>query len=788
MSTHKLRADWFQSRTSFPSRERARVDLGRPDAATGPKWTELGPFNIGGRLTSLVVHPHDPKRVCVGSAGGGVWQTRDLGKTWKSAWDDHLPTLNIGSLALDPRNPDVIYAGTGEANLSGDNYPGTGLYRNKGPGWELAGDVADREITTPDFGGALLSLLGIPRRIGTIAIDPFTPGHMLVGGVTHSGEISSGMFESHGGGINDWIPALDSNNSDVTFINALNKTGGIFISSLSYFCHCIQFHPAQPGVVFATVEARGVKSGIWISRDAGKSWKQALKGLPSPDQFGRISLALDPHSKTVYTLASQPGKKSFLGVFRSHNLGESWLACSTRASTGDGHISLIDKEGQVSYNNCIAVKPGHPDTVIFGAVDMYRSKDRGSTWTRISDGSITGEPHSDHHALAIVGDVVYSANDGGFAVSLDGGDVWETRNNGLAAGMVYSMDVSPANSSFIGIGTQDNGVWLQGIPKPVLKKTADPPDTSFRRIVSGDGGWVCYDPLDEKKIYASVQRMDIWTNRRDGFESLPLKGIDDAEKKRVWQTVIVMDPTPRKPKRGKKRTVYACSDRVWKTVNDGVNWTPLSEPLDGSIISALAIPVSSPKTMYVGTTDGGFFRSQDGGVSWTRNLAGPLSPGRVITRIDATREDPKHVYYTIGLTAEEVANDTPFDLRPTRVRQGGGFQRFTGGQQGIVIEFAHLYSSVDGGNSWNNEDDLLPNVPHNAVVAFSDLLLVVHDAGVNLKRGDLVVSVSGNLPNVRITDVAYHEHDRLLFVSTYGRGIWRIPASDLATFVPVEPP
>src|SRR6266496_3268183 len=136
-SGHKRRSVWFQARSSWPLREapvhtlvlernRVKADMPTPEGA--PPWECIGPTNIGGRMTSVVCHPDNPDFIWAGSAGGGVWQSDDAGLTWRSVWSGE-DSLNVGSLAIDPRNPAIIYCGTGEANLSADSYSGVGIYR-----------------------------------------------------------------------------------------------------------------------------------------------------------------------------------------------------------------------------------------------------------------------------------------------------------------------------------------------------------------------------------------------------------------------------------------------------------------------------------------------------------------------------------------------------------------------------------------------------------------------------------------------------------------------------------
>ena len=165
LTNHKTRSKWFQARSSWPvreapvvrlMRERARVSESLAAAEVESEWECVGPNNIGGRVTSIVSHPGDPRRIWIGAAGGGVWHSSNGGRKWERCWSDQ-DILNIGSLAIDERNPDIIYCGTGEANLSSDCYPGIGLYRSTdgGQSWKLLASSSET---------------GIPRGIGVIAI------------------------------------------------------------------------------------------------------------------------------------------------------------------------------------------------------------------------------------------------------------------------------------------------------------------------------------------------------------------------------------------------------------------------------------------------------------------------------------------------------------------------------------------------------------------------------------------------------------------------------------------
>jgi len=791
-TTHKDRAEHFQQRTSYPKREVVPKDLSRARTTTGPNWKELGPPDVGGRLTSLAVDPANPDRVFAGSAGGGVWFTENAGGHWKQVWSDHSPILAIGSLAFDPRDASILYAGTGEANLSGETYPGAGIFKtcDGGATWLEVGSCANVVLQQASGAGATRSFsIGVPRRIGTIAVDPFDSNHIFLGGVTHSEEEGAALYETHDGGGN-WDQAVNANG-----VFEGSATKGLLIGPFDYYCHSVVFHPTERGWVLAALEARGTMSGIWLSKDNGKSWTQATQGLPGGDQFGRFSFAVSAGSKTVYALAGQQGTQAPLGVFRSDDLGDTWKACTLPGFGTRGG----DNDRQLSYTNCIAVDPANPMTVIVGSLELHRSTDGGQTWRQISDGrNPFGRRyvHRDHHALWIGQGRVYSANDGGFAVSEDGGDTWKMRNTGLAIALLYDVAVAPSNSGCLGCGMQDNGTWFMGaIDKP---RNGFTPPTVFRQELQADGGWCCYDRDDETHIYASQQHMDLWRHRsRDGWTNLDLRMIPDEERRSVWMAVLAMDRSVSAEPRTAPRAVYIGSNRLWRSLDDGDTWQAISDPFDGSVISAIEVTAVDPNFIYVGTTNGGVFRTSDGGATWSRNLAGPFSPGRVVTRIASSDTTfvpggvGTLVYYTIGVVANEWSPQDTAQASARILRQLMELHRPDGSTH--YVEFHHVLESWDGGANWADSDGgFLPNLPHNAVApAHTGEVFVAHDGGVAVQRGSRFnfnvpgdwLDITGNLPNIRVTDLVWHEKDLVLIASTYGRGVWMLRGDELTAWL-----
>lgn len=651
-------------------------------------------------MTSIVCDPQNADRIWAGAAGGGVWQSNDAGHTWRPVWHQQ-DILNIGSLALDPHNPAVIYCGTGEANLSLDSYAGIGVYRSLDGGeeWKLL---------------ASSSHTGIPARIGAIAVDPFDSNHLRLGGV---GAKESSRLANDFGGL------------------YFSRDGGVtwqreeFVSAENYWCHAIAFHPQKRGSMFATVTEQGAKNGIWLSEDAGHTWRHLGKGLPPSEEIGRTSLAISPSDPDVIYALAQSALSSrkglVLGVFRSANGGKTWK------EIGGKHFK---KEGQMSYGNTIAVHPKKPNHVICGGVDLHRTTDGGKTWSRATKWDTKpGNPkyaHADHHHLLMPLSApgrVYDPNDGGVDVSEDGGLTWSNRSKGLAVTMYYDMDVAQTDGRDFGGGAQDNGTLA------TINGRAD----DHFEILGGDGGWMIFDPAHAGHLYASCQHMSIHRFRAGRWANVSPPA-SKQERESVWMVYITMDPRD-------SNRLFTGSKRVWRTTTDGKKWNAVSPVLDGSPITAIEVAPADSKRIYVGTENGGFFRSLDGGSTWSANLASATLPGHQITRIDTTAKLGADIVFV------SVAN----------------------------FGHSHAFRSNNGGKTWIDIDKgQLPDVPHHAVVIRPDhpeTIYVGNDAGVFVSKdsGSTWMNMTGNLPTAMIVDLVIHENDSTLSAATYGRSLWR---------------
>jgi photosystem II stability/assembly factor-like uncharacterized protein len=672
--------------------ERARVSATLPLPPGAGQWESVGPTNVGGRMTCAVCLPSKPATIWAGAAGGGIWKSDDAGKHWRALWHKQA-TLNIGSLAIDPTNPATLYCGTGEANLSADSYEGVGIYRSidGGESWQL---LAPAEI------------VGIPTRIGSIAIDPYDPTHIRIGGVTHDNTGTAGMFVSRNSGLS-W--GRENN-----------------LSTAPYRCHMVLFHPSTRDTLFATISARGSRTGIWRSSNGGATWKQLTNGLPAGDAMGRVSMAISPSKPAVMYALAEGENDDVLGVFKTTNGGATW------ANVAGDHF---DKEEQMSYGNTIVVHPTNPDIVLCGGTELHRTLDGGETWHRVTNGypedrkTVKNYAHPDHHCLLMPAarpGLVYDLNDGGMDVSEDSGKTWANRSDGLAVTMFYDVDVAQSDGNMFGGGAQDNGTVV----------TTNGAANKFQEVNGGDGGWMIVNPSDARQFYSSLYNMGIFRHRGGRWKDVSPPATN-AEKNAVWMVFLDLDPND-------ARTLYVGGLRVWRTRTDGESWKAVSDVLDESPITAVEVARANSKYIYVGTENGGIFRSEDGGDTWSGDLSGPV-PGFTITRLLTSPNDPRVVYATI-------AN----------------------------FGASHVFRSKDGGSSWADIDQhRLPDVPHHAIAIPAkkpSTLYVCNDAGVfaSSDAGGNWMNMTGNLPTVSIVDLVYHETDGTLTAASYGRSIWRL--------------
>jgi len=568
-------------------------------------WTLAGPTNVGGRLTSLAVDPHDADHVWAGSAAGGVFESTDAGTTWAPVFDGQ-PVLNIGAVAAHPTDSSVVYVGTGEANGAGYSYDGDGVYRT--------GD-----------GGATWQHLGLDatRRIGRIAIDPVSPQRIFVAaaGNIYTPDANRGVYRSTDGGAS-WTRVL-----------FVAPTAGAID---------VVIDPSNPSRVYAAIwehyststhwTAGGVNSGIWRSLDGGDTWTRLTSGLPAPAaDVGRIGLALAASSpQTLYALyLDDPGH--FVGLYKTVNGGTSWSK-----ATASGAKTSFSSYGY--YMGQVRVDPADANVVYLLDVFWARSVNGGQSFTVFTSGD-----YADKHDLVILPGRLYQANDAGFYRSTNGGTSW-TRASFLPATQYYDLGIDPVNPLRRYGGTQDNGSI----------RTIDGGPLWY--VFGGGDGFHCeVDPVDSMRVYFESS---FGTLRRslDGGDTSQeaVRGIPVNDRTN-WSTPIVHDPVV-------SQRLYTGSFRVFRSTDGASNWNAISGDLtDGhpalvesdhshlenvveGTITTLAVSSVNGGVIWAGTDDGHVWVTQNGGGVWTKVDV----PGRTewVTRVEADPHAAGGAYVT----------------------------------------------------------------------------------------------------------------------------------------------
>lgn len=467
---------------AFQHVEKMRVAQGPQPRGAGiaaGEWTWLGPGNVGGRIRSILTHPTNPDRLWVGSVSGGIWTTEDRGASWYPV-DDFMSNLAVATLAMQPDNPDVMYAGTGEGFYNFDGILGAGIFKSADGGlnWTQLSATA-----TDDW-----------YFVNRLSISP--------DGSTILAATGSGIWRSEDGG-DFWVRSLyDGRVKD------------------------IDFHPYNNGKAIAS----GTHGMAWYSTNGGESWTAAA-GLPSLDWLNRVEVAYAPSEPNiVYASVENNGGE----VWKSLDGGKTYRLVM---ETGGGYT-----DGQGWYDNIIWVDPTNADVVVVGGSGwLRRSIDGGQNFVDIS--TFWSGIHPDHHAIVSAtffngadNTTVYFGNDGGIAkadniytVSPESG--WEVLNNNLGITQFYGASGNPDTGVIIG-GTQDNGT---------PRSSGDTENWTF--MSWGDGGWAAADPTDPDYFYSEHQGMYLYRSTDGGRTAHGISdGLDDAEKCANFIAPFILDP------------------------------------------------------------------------------------------------------------------------------------------------------------------------------------------------------------------------------------------------------
>ncbi len=697
-------------------------------ALAGIEWRSIGPANMGGRTADVEGVPGDPNIVYAATGSGGLWKTTNGGVTWRPIFE-RQNTISIGDIALAPSNPDVIWVGTGESNVRNSVSFGDGVYKSTDAGktWQHMG-------------------LKESEHISGIAIHPTNPDIVYVGALGHAfgPNEERGVFMTTDGG-KTWTKTL-----------YLDREHGI---------SDLEIDSSNPNILYAgmwsfdrkpwTHRSGSEKGGLYRSIDAGRTWNKITKGLPK--LMGRIGVRIAPSNpNVVYAIVeSKDGT-----LYRSDDKGETFRQVSKD--------TRIVSRG--FYYTTVRVDPTNENRIFAVASVLFVSIDGGKTFR-----SITGRTHIDYHALWVDPKNprrMWQGQDGGIAVSYDGGETWDYRNN-IPLGQFYQIYADNRLPFYYVMGgLQDNGAWTGP------SRTREPAgimNDDWRMVSFGDGFYVINHP-DDPELYISesqggnILRTDMRTREQQDINPWGRGSGDgpaEGEKFRFnWNSPII-------PSTHDRNTVYFGGNVVFKSSDFGKTWEQISPDLTTNdpakqkdaggpiaventtaeyhttIITLAESPIQKDQ-IWAGTDDGNLQVSNDGGKTWTnliKNISG-LAANSPVSAIEPSRTNAQLTYAAFDRHMLD-------DFRP------------------------YIFKTSNGGKSWQNISGNLPAKAYvqvvredpknpNLLYAGTEIgLFASYDGGASWGRLNLK-----NLPHVSVHDIVVHPRENDLILATHGRSVW----------------
>jgi photosystem II stability/assembly factor-like uncharacterized protein len=695
------------------------------EVVSGLKWRSIGPAFTSGRIADFAVNPQNHAEYYVAAASGHIWKTINDGITFEPVFD-HYGAYSIGCLAIDPNNPYVVWAGTGENNHQRALGYGDGIYKTTdgGKSWKNMG-------------------LKDSRQIGEIAIDPRNSNIVFVAaeGSAWGPGGDRGLYRTEDGG-KTWKKVLEI--SENTGVNN------------------IIYDPRNPDVMYATSEQRrrhvftkiggGPESAVYKSTDGGATWEKIMKGLPKVD-LGGMGIAYAPSNPDIiYLIVEAAEGKS--GFFRSTNRGASWDKMSDHASSGQ-------------YFNEIYIDPKNPDKVFSTETFSKVTLDGGKTWNNVGN----KDRHVDDHAMWIDPDYTdhfLIGGDGGVYESYDDGKTFDFKEN-LPITQFYRVAVDNAEPFYyVYGGTQDNN--SMGGPSATLSNDGIV-NSDWFVTNGGDGFWSSTDPEDPNIVYAEAQygnmvRYDKASGEAIDIRPEPTEG--ELTYKWNWDTPLFVSPHSH-------TRIYCAANKVFRSDDRGNTWKEISPDLTaqldrnqwpvmgkywsvdavakdqstslfGTIVSLCESPVKE-NLLYAGTDDGVIQVSEDA-QTWKK--------------IDEFPGVPKYTYVS--------------DIFPSNFDENVVFASFNNLKRDDFKPY--LLKSTDKGKSWNSISGNLPDNGSVHTIAQDyvnpDLLFAGTEFGFffSTDGGKVWTQLKSGIPTIAVRDIAFQKRENDLVIATFGRGFY----------------
>ncbi|MBT3244295.1 MAG: hypothetical protein HN352_14190 [Bacteroidetes bacterium] len=710
-------------------------------------WQFLGPTNLSGRATDVeAVKPKGSSyTIWVATASGGVWKTENEGNTWISTFDEQV-TTDIGDLAIDPKNPEVVWVGTGEANIFRSSMAGCGIYKTSdgGKSWKNMG-------------------LENTNTIGRVVIHPENTSvvYVAASGNEWTTNPERGVYKTSDGG-KSW--------KNILYIDEMTGANDLVMD------------PSDPNTLYACTWQRVRDkwndprtyenysgTGIWKTTDGGKSWNEINTGLPVANQRGRIGIDIAPSNPDVlyilldnYEIAykAKAGQRDAYGrpkadvikgatVYKSSNKGESWKKVSGLDKDTkrymEGHSGTY---GWVFAQ--IRVDPQDENKIYTMGLFLNTSTDGGKTFKRES------RIHMDHHALWVDPDnpnYLLSGNDGGVYVSYDAGGNWKHFVD-IPVIQFYNVAFDMGDPFKIYGSVQDHFSFSGEVNLSRGRDRIQP--VKWNSAPGGEGSTHAVDPRDPGVVYScgfygSLSRTSINSRgRRNNKNILPV--MDEGEKPLRGQWVAPFILSPHNPDiiyHG-MQYVFRSRDRgnTWKQISPDLTFNELDKIGDISYQTLFALSESPLKfgLLYAGTDDGRLHITKNGGQDWKEILNG-VPKHKWISRVIASEYKLSRVYMT-----QNGKRDDDFQI--------------------------YVWKSEDFGENWEDISANIPLGPVNVIredINNPDILYVGTDIGVYISKDQgKSWEILGDLPSCYVHDLVIQPRENIMIIATHGRGMFAL--------------
>jgi photosystem II stability/assembly factor-like uncharacterized protein len=685
-----------------------------PEYFNAMKWRMIGPHRAG-RTVGATGVPSQPNVFYMGVNNGGVWKTTDFGRTWIPIFDDQ-PTGSIGDIVVSPSNPNVIYVGSGEGLQRPDLSVGDGMYKSVD-------------------GGKTWSNIGLRegQQIGGMALDPVNENRLFVAVLGHpyGPNKERGVYRTLDGG-KTWKQVLYKD----------ENTGAIQVT----------IDPKNPNIVYADLWAgrqgpwengawNGPESGLFKSTDGGETWVKLEKGLPTTAQgLGRIGFCIAPSDPNRLYATVDAGDKP--GIYRSDDAGASWQLIQSDPRYWGRGADFAE----------VKVDPTNKDIVYSANVVTWKSTDGGMNWT-----AFRGAPGGDdYHRIWINPNnnkIILFASDQGAIITVNGGETFSSWYNQPTA-QFYHVSTDNAFPYNVYGGQQESGsvgIVSRGNDGFITYREWHP-------VGVEEYGYVAADPLDPNIIYGGkITRHD---KRTGQTQNIAPEAVRSGNYRFIRTAPVLFSPIDPK-------TLFFAGNVLFKTRDGGMNWSVISPDLSRSawdipasvgvftteqmktmprrgVIYTVAPSFKDSNTIWCGTDDGLIHVTRNGGKQWMDVTPSSITSWSKVSLMEASHFDVNTAYAAVN----RIRLD---DMKP------------------------HIYKTHDGGKTWKEIVQGLPDDPINTVredPVRKGLLYAGSERAVyvSFDDGEHWQSLRLNMPATSIRDLVIKDDD--IVVGTHGRSFW----------------